>query len=458
MKDRLIRGACLLAGLFVLSCSPADERPPCVILICIDTLRADHLGCHGYERDTTPVLDALAATADFHTRVRATSPWTLPSHASFFTGRFPFQHGARTFDARHAVENASPLPAVETTLAEVLREAGYATAAFAANDAYLAPRWRLDQGFDLYHVERETATAMHRRILPWLTEHAGGEPFFLFINYMDTHRPYHAPPRPDFLPTPSTRDSGLLIDRIEAAVAPGPGRGQVPEQLVSDLVDLYDLSLRHLDEELGRLFARLRELDIWDRALVVVTSDHGEYFGEHFLVEHSKDVYEEAVHVPQIVKRPGQTEGRRLDEATSGAFLPSLILRETGLAPPAELAAFLGPDTAARPVIVENHYSRVKDLQDKRWRGRFNRVRQCLYEWPWKYIHSSDGAHELYHLADDPGERRNRIGEQVERATGMARRLLDILERDAGPPYEFEEQQLSDEELQRLRSLGYVGE
>ncbi|MBD3221321.1 sulfatase-like hydrolase/transferase, partial [bacterium] len=176
----------LLPMLLLTSCGGGPDRPN-VVLIVMDTLRADHLGCYGYERDVSPEIDAFAAGSTVYDRAYATAPWTVPTHGSLFTGKLPFRHGAHTYRSEERGIMVAPLPEVHVTLAEVFAAEGYRTGAFVANDAFLGERFQFDQGFATYHVEPVHADQLNRRAARWLREDRGA-PFFMFMNFMDTHR------------------------------------------------------------------------------------------------------------------------------------------------------------------------------------------------------------------------------------------------------------------------------
>jgi arylsulfatase A-like enzyme len=424
-----------------------------VILITFDTLRADHLGCYGYARPTSPNLDAFSKTADLYSRAAASSPWTVPTHASLLTGKFPFEHGAHTFETKPGAEmNVDVLAYGHTTLAEVLFDEQYDTVAFVANAAFLNPHWQMNRGFSVYTWARLDAKGLNERVFAWL-ETAGKRPFFLFLNYMDTHRPYNTAPVEGLLETPASRDKGLL-DSLYAEVM--PGTGPVPADLVRKVVDQYDTAVANADRQFGSLVERLKARGLYDNTLIVVTSDHGEFFGEHHLVEHSKDVYQEVLWVPLLIKNPGQAGPRTVATVTSSVDIPSLVLSRL----PRERAARHAPAFPYSPgnhlVISEIYYTRIKDLQHPVWGHRFDRVRTAVFQWPYKYIHSSDGNHELFHLEDDPAESRNRIGEDPARARRILFRLRQFqAERNrAGAPES--RPPLSEEQIELLRSLGYV--
>lgn len=453
----LLAAACLLlpAG-----CSPtpgdrtADPRPN-VILITLDTVRAEHLGCYGYPRPTSPHIDAFAAVATRYAQAITTAPWTVPAHASLFTGKYPFEHGAHSLRVTHPAENnVCPLPLEHITLAEALQSEGYATGAFVANVGYLSPWTQLHQGFATYQVQWGYADRVNADVRPWL-ERNRNQPFFLFVNYMDAHRPYNTRPRPGFLDPPAVQDQGQLLDRLIEATL--PGHKPPPDDLVQQVIDQYDTAIANLDEQIGVLLDWLRQLGLYDHSLIVLTSDHGEYFGEHGLVEHSKDVYQPALWVPLILKAPGQSAGQLRAQRISLAAVPGLVFAHLpdAIRRRHEATFALPPDA---PVLAENYFSRTKDLFDRRWGARFDRVRTAIYDGPLKYIHSSDGRHELYNLQDDPAEARNLLALEDEQARRLARRLEAFqAARPRASAGRLAPGQLSAEQLRVLRSLGYLG-
>lgn len=436
--------------------SPRHEDPrPNVILVTLDTVRADHLGCYGYSRRTSPNLDAFALSATRYEQAMATAPWTVPSHASLFTGKMPFEHGAHSFEVTSARDNnVSPLRDEEITLAEALKQEGYSTGAFVSNVGYLSAWTQLDQGFDTYKVEWGYADRVNRDVRPWL-ERNRNQPFLLFINYMDAHRPYNARPRPGFLDPPAVQDQGQLLDKLAEQTLPGDSPPD--PQLRQQVIDQYDTAIANLDEQVGVLLGWLRELNVYDNSVVVITSDHGEYFGEHNLVEHSKDVYQPAIRVPLLVKRPQQAEGCADSEIISLARVPGLVMDYMPAAiAKRRRASFDGAATA--PVMAENAFSRTKDLFDPRWGARFNRVRTAVYDWPLKLIRSSDGRDELYNLLEDPGELRNLAASQAADAARLRERLERFESgRTRAPAGGVRAAELSDEQRRILKSLGYVG-
>jgi len=445
----------LAAALALPACSSARDPglPPNVVLIVVDTLRADHLGCYGYARSTSPRMDAFAAGATRYARAISSGSWTVPSHASMFTGKAPFAHGAHDFPVERERNNVRRLAPEELTLAEALSEQGYRTAAFAANAAFLARHWQLDQGFERYQVERVFGDRLNPLIFRWLDGLDPAEPFFLFVNYIDTHGPFNADPRPEF-DLGARADEGRLHDELALRVLPGVE--PAPPDLVQRVIDQYDTAIANVDAAVGELLDRLRPLE--DASVVVVTSDHGHFFGEHALAKHSKDVYQEVLAVPLLVRAPGQREGRVEERVVASSDLPRLILSH--FPEPARqglLARFPEPG-AGSLALAENYYARPADLFHPVWGWRFRRVRRAVFEWPFKLIHSSDGQHELYDLAADPAEAQDLYAERPEVAARLERALAEEIGDRQGPEGEGEPAELDPELTRQLEALGYQGE
>jgi arylsulfatase A-like enzyme len=387
----------------------------------------------------------------------ASSPWTVPTHASLFSGRDPFEHGAHTLKA---VGNTQPINLLYDgflTMAEALEQEGFITGAFVANDGMLATRWNLDQGFQTYHIERTLAENLNVRVFSWLDSVSAAEnPYFLFLNYMDTHKVYNTKPRPGFLDEPAIQDGGQLVDQLYQEVMPGVG--PIPWELVQKVIDQYDTAVANLDEQIGVLLDRLRDMGMYDNTMIILTSDHGEYFGEHYLVEHSKDVYQEAIWVPLVIKEPYQHLGRRDETVISSSDIPYLIWSQFPEEVAGKYKAEFPNAPGNHPVITENYYSRAKDLFHPVWGNRFDRIRIAIYDWPYKYIHSTDGSPELYHLDYDDREAANLIDKDRDRGQRMLAALRGYMDSRPSFKEQIEQPPMSAEELKKLKSLGYVGD
>jgi len=422
-----------------------------VVFAVMDTVRADHLSVYGYPRPTTPALEALAETATLYTRAQAVAPWTLPSHASMFTGLYPFEHGAHTRGTPDEVEPAGALAESHATLAEELRDRGFRTGAFVANRAYLARRYGIHQGFDTYRVERLPAARITERALDWIDE-SPEQPSFLFLNYMDAHTPYSCAPRPEF-PTPGGPPEARRVheELTELVLA---REQEAPADRIAAHVAQYDTALANLDEALGALVRGLRERGLFEDTLLVITSDHGEYFGEQRLIGHGVDVYQGALRVPLIVKQPRQVSSRVDADPISHVHLPGLVLASTLGAEGLTSGAFR--DHWPRGAVLSENYFALPNVVRHEWSERFRRVRTALLDGDLKYIHSSDGAHALYDLSRDPRESSNLVDAEPERARDLRERLQALMP-DARRAREHTGVEApTDEELADMKALGYA--
>ncbi len=410
-----------------LSSLPTPEADaPNVLLIVLDTVRGKNLSLYGYERPTTPALERLAERGTVFELALATSPWTLPTHGSLFTG-----HPAHDL----STDWKRPLDEAHPTLAEALGARGFESAGFVGNLYYGGEAFGLGRGFARYDDQprspamvvhsawltrtlaervrrwagtrqdlvRKTADDINRAFLSWL-DRRGERPFFVFLNYYDGHDPY-LPPAP--FDTRFSEEPPLYwLDTDEASKL-------TPDQ-IAELVDAYDNSLAYLDDRLGRLFAELDERGVLDNTLVVVTSDHGEEFGEHGLMFHGHTLYLPALHVPLVLSLPGRVPaGVRVSNPVSLADVPATIADVLG--GPAALSfpgvslldrfedsvdlagSFADADAVLAEVTVNPRtpgwYPVHKgDMQALVWDG-------------FGYIRNGDGTEELYDISRDPGQR-----------------------------------------------------
>ena len=424
---------------------PRETIPPTIILITLDTVRADNLGVYGAPAGATPTLDGLSASADRYESCVSAAPWTMPTHASLFTGLMPFEHGAHTFlpGEGHKGDNVFALHGRFETLAEALGARGYRTGGVIANAVYLRPGLGLEQGFLDWDVHRTPAAKVTERALQWLDDNDAAErPAFLFVNYMDAHRPYATGDRSD---QPAEKLDGL----IDAVMLDGKSA----DGLASDVRGLHQKAVTRLDAELAALFEGLKARGMYEGSMIVLTSDHGEAFGAHGIVEHSKDVYEDLVRVPLIVKHPGQVEGAVLGTRASSVHVPGLIARALAGTEAASLRGVF-PRTPGGAVMSMNYYSRTRDLE--RFGDRFKRKRTALYSGNLKLIAGSDESVELYDLAVDPRETTN-LAES--RPNDLAR-MIGELNAALASSDAFEGERavpgaLSPQQAQDMRWLGY---
>jgi len=465
---------------------PAGAPPrPNVLLITLDTVRADHLSVYGYARDTTPELRGFARSATLYTRAVSSGAMTLTTHGSLFTGLYGRQHGAHRSEATPA---GRPLAARFETLAERLAGTGYWTTAVVANTAYLSHGFGFDQGFHHYDVRgpvilnasapvyspRRWLRSLLSRTLPRaaaertyrpadainedafaVLERASRRdgPFFLFLNYMDAHHPLIPPAPFDGLfpgKDPSFR-SDDYYRLLRGLVRDGrPPTGEERAHLVSQ----YDGAIAYVDSRVGELFRKMQELDLWTNTLVVVTSDHGEALGEHSLLNHGVSVYQDQVDVPLIIKPPGAPTARTVEGLTGSVDVFATILDVAGAGVPEATsgsslaAADPGPD---RVVAAESYPWEVL----VRLNPRFRRVQRAVFSGPWKLVASSDGGRELYDLEEDPAEKVNLYREDDPISRDLEARLEQWLELTVAPA-DSAGAAIDPEMRTRLRALGYV--
>ena len=473
---------------------PVAGRPNILVLL-LDSARAANVSCYGYGKGTTPVIDGLAAEGALFRQAVSNGCWTLPSHATLFTGRHPSSHGlTRTGDA---------LPAGVPTLAALLADAGYSTACF-SNNAYISAATGLTAGFA--HVDdvwRETnprgmarpklsgrlrkleqrgpamrpvvavlraakrvrstvrgwrrptadhgAALTNDRLRAWLAGRDPERPFFAFVNYMEAHERY-SPPRPwdrRFLPPGTTRvQVAGLGSKGEILASTGRRRSSS----LAVLTGLYDGTIGYLDARIGELLEDLRASGDLEDTVVVVTADHGDSLGEHGYLGHRLYLYEELVRVPLIVNHPGTFPAGTVveEQAELGDLFPTL-LELAGAAPAAGATPFrsLLPGAAPAPpyAVLENTAPKALDLVQMRALRTPHR----------KFIWRSDGRHQLFDLELDPGEEHDLSPTAPDVVESMLTTLDDWERSFAGTTLQPAEAAYDEATLERLRGLGYIG-
>lgn len=438
----------ILLALSAISCGAEVERARRVILVSIDTLRADHLGLYGYPRPTSPALDALASESTVFDDAMSASPWTLPSHASLLTGLYPSHHGL--------VSHEGYLPASLETLAQRLSRAGYRTAGV-VNSHNLGPAFGLDRGFQQFrYVEEEAdqrapSTAITDQATEWL-DAAGDAPMFLFLHYYDVHSDYVSLPRyeDEFL----RPDDGVADGTTAQLIGYREGRVSLdPDKDGPNLVDRYDAGIRQMDDELGRLLAFLDERAMSGNTLFVLTSDHGEEFFEHGGVLHGQTQYQEVLRVPLLVRGPGVARGRRVSIPVSLVDVAPTVLALAGLPPGDALdGVSLEPlwaenegRLADRALFSEADHNDVEDdiTRSVRYRSfklHYNRLTR---------------QYRLFDLEHDPGETIDVASEQANAVAALSERLSRFMAA-ARAPLDVPQRALTREEIEKLRSLGYL--
>jgi arylsulfatase A-like enzyme/Tfp pilus assembly protein PilF len=396
-----------------------------VLLISVDTLRPDHLGCYGYEPTDTRNVDGIAEDGFLFTQAHATVPLTLPSHTSLLSGMSPISTGVRD-------NGAFVLPGHFVTLAEALKAEGYSTAAFVSTFV-IDSRFGLDQGFDLYDDRMETGASATGFYFPERTaEHvnepavewlgAAQEPFFAFVHYYDPHLPY----------TPPAPYDSLYADA------------------------LYDGEVAYTDVAIGEILDTLREAGTLDNTLIVFVSDHGEGLGDHDESGHGTLVYEPTIKVALIVRLPSGEEagdgGRtgRIDNVVSLIDVKPTVLDFLGIEDGARtdgvslMPLLRGERIEPRLVFFESLYPYFN--------FKWSPLRGVRHN-EWKYILAP--REELYNIARDPGEQHNLAEAESERTLALRANVIEEASREA-EALESAERSMSQDEVQKLMALGYL--
>jgi arylsulfatase A-like enzyme len=442
---------------------PLAGRPN-VLLLVLDTVRAWNLGLYGYGRATTPALQRRFADATVFNRAIAASPWTLPSHASMFTGRLPTDVSANW---------ESPLDDAAPTLAEALSRAGYAAGGFVGNFRYTGRSTGLARGFVHYEdypiswdealrmtaiarrflrlpsleewlgknriLEARPAANVNHRFLRWL-DGVKDRPFFAFLNYVDAHSPYLPPAPYDTMWSRAGADPQHRAERYEAILQRRFGPGPMPPELLTEYLDGYDGAIRYLDTQIDSLFLALDARGLLANTAVVLVGDHGEHFGEHGLIQHGNSLYLPLLHVPFVVWWPGHVPAVRVGAPVSLRDVGATVLDLAGVANPGlegrSVAALWGPDSLHAPLDP------IASAVD--WRDDLSRfppspllagsLRSVLVD-SLHYIRRADGTEELYDLSRDFLETRNLAGYPpfAPLMAGVRARLDSIFHGELGP-------------------------
>jgi len=487
---------------------------PNILLVVIDTLRQDRLSIYGCERNTSPNIARFAEEALVFDAY-SPSTWTLPSHASLFTGRYPTETGTGR-------QKSYLLDPRNETLAELLARSGYRTGAIVANYGWLSVEAGFNQGFNYYcsdtgivlppfpflagyivkrffpdstlftYTPYMVASEVRARASKWIRKNSG-QPFFLFLNFMDVHAPF-VPPRPydsmwndrglDFnVFRPPTTFKGFrrkmkkglrsfpdaqrdfLLGHSESGVNYSDEElkrlfSKLQEAEHDFLLSQYDGEISYVDEELEKLFSKMKESGIYDKSLIIITSDHGQYFGEHGLGGHPAYLYQNGIHVPLIVKFPaGRKQAAQIPEGSvSLVHLFHSILNYVGITHDSgrkEVDLFSGE---SGPVIAEAHFREERSETEISRGGSY-----CLIENNLKVIVSLDGNEEAYNIREDPGELNNlaeiRIPETDSHSLMRMKSHLTRIVKEINAPA-LQPAKLSAEAeasiKEKVRALGYI--
>jgi arylsulfatase A-like enzyme len=467
----------------------AKSNRPNIVLITLDTVRADHTPLYGYARNTTPNLIALAHSATVYKNAKAAGDMTLTSHAAILTGTYGSWNQARSHVSPTSEHGRGiPLSRRYPTLAELLSKAGYGTAAVVANSGFLTPAWGFDRGFaqfnfksalrvmppgkdyclrvgvrQVLHRLMDTsefdmmflrAEEINQEAYRLLDEQAGsGRPIFLFLNYMDAHSPY-LPPAP-FDSMFSGRDSSIADTRYEALfeglVA---GRDEITERERRHYTAEYDGAIAYMDAQVGDLIENLKRRGLYENTLLVITSDHGEALAEHNLIGHGLSVHSDQVDIPLIVKYPNSNERRTVDRLVGHTDIFPTALECAGIDPPKVLqgTSLSGGHPMNRALMSESFPSPGLVALN----ASFRRTQRALYEGEYKYIESTTGKRELYRITSDPKETHDICDSDHVRCMEL-RTELEAWRTTIPKTIPATGTRLDQQTIDRLRSLGYLG-
>jgi arylsulfatase A-like enzyme len=446
-----------------------SSKRPNLLCVVLDSVRRDHVSCYGYQRVTTPRIDRLAAESTVYENAFSASCWTVPSHASLFTGKYPSEHRA-DFDTLFLSEE-------HTTLAESLSAQGYDTACVTCN-GFVSRKTGLARGFG--HIEDVETTRgggpfgkVGRRVRKtfrewsrtdrgakratraagrWLRERDQDRPFFLFLNLMECHLPYGLKDERllRFVPEEDRARARKLDQDPFAAMA---GSLRYDERDISILSAMYDGCLHYMDDQVGGLLDTLADHGL-DETVVVVTADHGESFGEHGLYDHQYGLYEHLTAVPLIVHVPAREAARSSDLVELTDLVP-VLSRLPEVTPVGDGLLPVGREYAVSEYVVPN--TRALERRFPEFEpGRLSIGQRTIRSRDFRLIEWEDGEHVLFDRRSDPGETRDVASANPETAVHLRAELNSILgpwpARSAGTA----DGDVDEAIRERLRQLGYL--
>jgi len=475
--QRLVRGTLpLMAGLLLLlsvgvhgaslirekrtlaALPPPPAQAANLLVITLDAVRAANTSLNGYARQTTPRIAALAERSVAFDRALSTASWTLPSHASIFTGHWYHELSA---------DYDKPLDATYPTLAEFLSERGYRTAGFVGNLGYCGAETGLARGFAHYedypiswgqvaassgltrtvldnfrlrrllkndqHLNRQTADVLNDNVLHWI-DRDPAHPFFVFLNYFDAHDPYLPPPPFDSKFGPG-RKNGKHSPLHHWLYNPAIGHRPLDQATIQEEIDAYDGAVAYLDDRLGLLLDGLKERGLLDNTLVVITADHGEEFGEHRVFEHSYSLYGPSVNVPLVISFPGKIPASRVGTPVSLRDLPATVTDLLGFHdapfPGTSLRRVWDPASGARGVDISPALSELNFApRQPEWFPISKGDMKSVVSAGMHYIRNGDGSEELYDYEGDPWERADLASDAKRQA--VLEQLRGLLNRMTG--------------------------
>jgi len=436
------------------------DTPQNIIIVSLDTLRADHLSCYGYQRNTSPNIDLLAKNAIKFSNVFSQSSWTLPSHMSFFTSRYPSFHKVKTTE--HTLN-----PKIKT-LAEILKENGYTTVAF-TEGGNLFRIYGFGRGFDIYEEKSKDIEFTFNQALRWLRKERGNNKFFLFIHTYEIHTPYlrttFADPKKRGRLPKTLKVGDLLYDIMY-------GRFKLSDKEKDYIRSLYDSGILYADSYIGKLIECLRELKLMDNTTLLIFSDHGEDLWDHGISPaHGVTLYQDQLHVPVILYNRRLPYPKEIDAPVQLIdFMPTLLAINNIPIPKGLQGKNLLPLIMNKSSIEDKRpiFSEGTDYGPNRIAVILNGYKYVFIPDPkktkrdlsierLKNLEVGLDVNSLFNLNLDPQEKRNIYSENIEKARKMHQLIEDMYVSKSKTIPEFHLKHfLINDQIERLRSLGYI--
>jgi arylsulfatase A-like enzyme len=457
-------------------------KKPNVIMIVMDCARAANFSCYGYQKETTPNLDRFCRLGNLFRNAFTPAIWTIPSHASIFTGTYPSKHGAlnlnRFLDDRY------------TTMSELLSRNGYETVAFSNNGFVSLKDFGLSRGFSLIDGFNYPRNKIHKAIVKavkvikriddigafatnrfarkWISNRSNPDkPFFLFLNYMEMHAPYLHVSR-KYLNMHVGSAERKIIKNINQDRQKYLTRTlQMTEDEFEVLRSVYNAQLSYLDAMISSLLTFLKSKGLWDNTLIIVTADHGDLIGEHNLMHHSYAVYDELIKIPLIVKLPGiHDNGMVYDYLVSSIDILPTMIDLLGIEDERATAQIQGSNIFVNADPMERSYVFAECERPKNEFAEtfpdfdfsvYDRQLLAIRSKKYKYIWASDGRHELFDLENDPSERWNIVDTMPVLAAEMKTRLFEWYDSyEKSPNGDMNREPMVNSKIKKhLQALGY---
>jgi len=448
--------------------APAPVRRPSILLLVLDTTRADAVSAYGKVRDTTPIIDAVAKEGVLYRNAYANASWTLPSHASLFTGLWPSAHGTGW--------RRTHLPDGVETIAERLAAAGYETVGVAENP-WLSPSFNMTQGFERFSQTARTGDGTLQAVDEWLAERDAARPFFLFVNVLDSHNPYRVRSGASFLPPGVTAKAAKAVPQRAVDYM---CRWRPDSESARILKGMYLGGVAAAGRKVGAVLSKVRRSASGENVIVVVTADHGEHFGEHGLAQHAVGLHLPLLHVPLVVQGLPGTSPAVVDTPVQLVDVVPSILSWTGLAMPAGLSGRPLPlvDAAAEParsIVAEWHDPAEGDHEGEGTMAGMLRLYQAYARekcTPADPVYGTMRAlirgrkmllwyerfpASLYDLASDPDEEHDIAPSHPDEVAALVEELRGLLPAPVAPDEAAAPAPRIDEDvMRRLQQLGYA--